>query len=108
MLRHRKVKSRFRCCRTFQAFKKTGAQKAKLPWWKVFWLATLAGNYIGISCALFLMVGGSVANVDEGVQLLIVGAFGLPMSLTLIRICGAELLTANSCFLAIAMFEVSY
>ena len=53
------------------------------------------------------MVGGSVANVDEGVQLLIVGAFGLPMSLTLIRICGAELLTANSCFLAIAVFEVS-
>lgn len=53
------------------------------------------------------MVGGSVANVDEGVQLLVVGAFGLPMSLTLIRICGAELLTANSCFLAIAVFEVS-
>lgn len=72
----------------------------------MFWLGTLAGNYIGLSCALFLYVGGSVATVDEGIQLLVDGAFGLPMSLTLIRICGAELLTANSCFLAIAVFEV--
>ena len=33
-------------------------------------------------------------------------AFGLPMGLGLIIIAGAELLTANSCYLSAAVFEV--
>ena len=37
---------------------------------------------------------------------LVWGAFGLPMSLGLILVCGAELLTANSAYISAAVFEI--
>ena len=78
--------------------------------WKVFWLAILAGAYIGLGAAFFLSVGGQMPGVQStnlGVQKLVLGAFGLPMSLGLILVCGAELLTANSAYISAAVFEVN-
>ncbi len=34
------------------------------------------------------------------------GAFGVPFGLSLIIICGADLFTANTCFMTAAFFEV--
>jgi hypothetical protein len=39
---------------------------------------------------------------------LVLGAFGLPVSLTLILICGAELFTGNTAFVTAAMIEVRF
>lgn len=78
--------------------------------WKVFWLAILAGAYIGLGAAFFLSVGGQMPGVQStnlGLQKLVLGAFGLPMSLGLILVCGAELLTANSAYISAAVFEVT-
>ena len=78
--------------------------------WKVFWLAILAGAYIGLGAAFFLSVGGQMPGVQStnlGLQKLVLGAFGLPMSLGLILVCGAELLTANSAYISAAVFEVN-
>ena len=48
----------------------------------------------------------TIEKSDPGVQHLVLGAFGLPMGLGLIIITGADLLTANSCYLSAAVFEV--
>lgn len=39
-------------------------------------------------------------NSDPGLQKLVFGAFGLPFGLTLIIICGAELVTSNFAVMA--------
>lgn len=39
-------------------------------------------------------------------QRLLFGAFGVPFGLALIIICGADLFTANICFMTAAFFEV--
>ncbi len=36
------------------------------------------------------------------------GAFGVPFGLALIIICGADLFTANTCFMTAAFFEVRH
>lgn len=96
-------------CRLFFAVANTGADKAKEPWWKVFWLSVLAGAYLGLGVTFFLYVAGQLPSIeksDPGLQHIVLGAFGLPMGLGLIIISGAELWTANCCYLSAAVFEV--
>lgn len=44
---------------------------------------------------------------NPGIQKLLFGAFGLSFGLALIVVCGADLYTANTSFLATAVFEAS-
>lgn len=63
-------------CRLFHAVVRTGAEKALLPWWKVFWLSILAGAYLGLGAAFYLYVGGQLPSIqksDTGIQKLILG-----------------------------------
>lgn len=62
--------------RLFNAVVKTGAEKALLPWWKVFWLSTLAGAYLGLGATFYLYVGGQLPSIqqsDAGLQKLVLG-----------------------------------
>ena len=47
-----------------------------------------------------------IRRANPGVQRLLFGAFGVPFGLALIIICGADLFTANTCFMTAAFFEV--
>ncbi len=96
-------------CRLYFVVAKTGADKAREPWWKVFWLGILAGAYLGLGATFYLFVAGQLPTIeksDPGLQHLVLGAFGLPMGLGLIVISGAELYTANCAYLSAAVFEV--
>lgn len=93
----------------FQSVVEAGAEKARQPWWKTFWLGILAGIYLSLGGALALAVGGTLPllqqNGTPGLQKLIFAAIGLPLGLGLIIICGAELYTANAAWLPAAVFE---
>ena len=63
-------------CRTFFWVVETGQQKAKMTFWRVFWLGILAGAYIGISCVFFLSLGGQMPEEqlnNPGLQKLVLG-----------------------------------
>ncbi|CAL5225938.1 g8733 [Coccomyxa viridis] len=87
---------------------KMGEHKAETPWWKTLLLGILAGVYVSFAGALSYTVGGEVNDIrraNPGVQKLLFGAFGVPFGLALIIICGADLFTANTCFMTAAYFE---
>ena len=42
---------------------------------------------------------------NPGLQKLVAGAFGLPFGLAMVLICGAELFTGNTNYMACALFE---
>ena len=46
-----------------------------------------------------------IRRAIPGVQRVLFGAFGVPFGLALIIICGADLFTANICFVTAALFE---
>jgi formate/nitrite transporter FocA (FNT family) len=72
--------------------------KAGLSSWKTFYLGILAGVYIAFGGTLAISLGGQMAgtkSTDPGLQKLVFGAFGLPFGLTMVIVCGAELVTGN-------------
>ncbi|KAK9844764.1 hypothetical protein WJX74_006617 [Apatococcus lobatus] len=92
----------------FAAVTLAGAEKARQPFWKTFWLGILAGIYLSLGCALAFAVGGQLPSLQSsnlGAQKLMFGAFGLPLGLGLIVICGAELWTTNLAYLPAAVYE---
>ncbi|KAK9793726.1 hypothetical protein WJX73_002446 [Symbiochloris irregularis] len=85
-----------------------GAEKARQPWWKTFWLGILAGVYLSLGGAFSYSVGGQLPQLmqsNPGLQKLIFAGFGLPLGLGLIIICGAELYTTNAAWLPAALYE---
>ena len=44
---------------------------AEMPWWKILWLAVLAGIYLSFGCALDYYVGGQLPQITESVLPLI-------------------------------------
>ncbi|KAI8466270.1 MAG: Formate/nitrite transporter-domain-containing protein [Monoraphidium minutum] len=85
-----------------------GTAKANLPALKILVLGMLAGIYIGFGALLSQVVGGNCPGLvasNPGLQKIIVGAFGLPMGLMMVIICGAELFTGNTAFVTAAAIE---
>ena len=72
-----------------------GAQKASLPAWKTFSMALLAGAYVGFGGFLAMSIGANcpeLAATNPGLQKIIFGAFGLPLGLTMVVVCGEQCL----------------
>ena len=68
-----------------------GTQKASLPAWKTFSMALLAGAYVGFGGFLAMSIGANcpeLAASNPGLQKIIFGAFGLPLGLTMVVVCG--------------------
>ena len=64
--------------------------------------------YLSLGGALAYTVGGGLPQLEAtnvGAQKVIFGAFGLPLGLGLIIICGAELYTTNAAWLPAAVYE---
>ncbi|PNH11758.1 putative formate transporter [Tetrabaena socialis] len=84
-----------------------GARKAQLPLAKAFAMALLAGAYICfgglLSYTLLNSMPGLLASSPGLAKLLAAAVF--PFGLALIIICGGELFTSNTAFLAVAVYE---
>ncbi|KAK9808014.1 hypothetical protein WJX73_004279 [Symbiochloris irregularis] len=93
---------------TYAAIVEIGAHKARTPFWKTFLLGILGGFYISLGGALAYAIGGQLPEIlqtDPGLQKLIFACFGLPMSLMLILIAGADLYTFNAACVPAALYE---
>eukprot|EP00290_Baffinella_frigidus_P008314 CAMPEP_0180130066 /NCGR_PEP_ID=MMETSP0986-20121125/7658_1 /TAXON_ID=697907 /ORGANISM="non described non described, Strain CCMP2293" /LENGTH=329 /DNA_ID=CAMNT_0022069791 /DNA_START=60 /DNA_END=1049 /DNA_ORIENTATION=+ len=93
----------------YEAIVAAGETKAKMPAWKIFYMGLLAGAYISFGSCLAISIGGAcqgiVAAGNLGVQKMIFGAFGLPVGLLMVVVCGGELFTGNTAFLTAAAAE---
>jgi formate/nitrite transporter len=89
----------------YKAIAGLGEAKGKMPWWKTLYLGILAGCYIAYGCTLAISLGGQLPNADPGHKKLLFGAFGLPFGLTMVLVCGAELVTGNFAIMTVAFLE---
>ncbi|KAK9840212.1 hypothetical protein WJX74_005559 [Apatococcus lobatus] len=86
----------------------TGEAKANGPFAKTFVSAVLAGAYVGFGAMLALSIGGNcpdMAASNPGLQKMVFGAFGLPVGLLMVLVCGAELFTSNAAMVPAAVYE---
>ena len=75
---------------------------------QTFILGMMAGVYLSFGGALGFSVGGNLPGLLEtnpGIQNLLLGLVGLPTGLFMIVITGAELFTANTMFMTVAVLE---
>ena len=83
-----------------------GVAKANSPAHKAILLSLIAGAFIGFGGMMMLAVGGAcpgLGTTNPGLQRLVTGAFGLPLSLLLVVTYGAEMFTSNTMFLTLAV-----
>jgi formate/nitrite transporter FocA (FNT family) len=61
-------------------------------------LSLLGGIYLSLGVVLSISIGGQLnemQEIDPGLQKLILGVFGIPFGLTMVVLCGADLMTIN-------------
>lgn len=93
---------------TYDQLVSLGTKKSTLSPWKTFFSSIVAGGYIGLGGLLLVTVGGSCPGLMEtnpGIQKILCGIFGLPLSLLLILLSGMELFTGNTMLLSAAYLE---
>lgn len=81
----------------------TGKRKGNLPLGKMFFLAILAGMFIGFGCVSFLTMTANYAG-ETAIFGKLVGAASFSIGLMLVIFFGAELFTGN-CLMPIAVLE---
>lgn len=89
-MHHEPICTHCSACTAPQAIE-MGTQKASLPAWKTFSMALLAGAYVGFGGFLAMSIGANcpeLAATNPGLQKIIFGAFGLPLGLTMVVVCG--------------------
>lgn len=92
----------------FSAAVTLGEMKANQPVWKIFLLGIIAGAYIAIGALLALTVGGAVSSLKDaniGLAKMVLGAFGLPLGLTMVVTAGGELFTGNTLLVTAALLS---
>jgi formate transporter len=71
-------------------------------------LSFLAGCYLGFGVTFSIKVGGELGTIITnypGIYHIVLGTFGLPFSLLLIVVCGAELFTSDCSYMMSGMLE---
>jgi formate/nitrite transporter len=92
----------------YQGAVAAGAAKASAPWDKIFKLGIVSGCHIGFGSYLAITVGGAcpgIAQMNPGLQKIILGAFGLPFGLIMTLVTGGELFTGNTALVTAAVKE---
>lgn len=92
----------------FTAAAALGETKARQPVWKILLLGIIAGAYIAIGALLALTVGGAVSSLKDaniGLAKMVLGAFGLPLGLTMVVTAGGELFTGNTLLVTAAVLS---
>ncbi|KXZ49556.1 hypothetical protein GPECTOR_20g410 [Gonium pectorale] len=85
----------------------TGAAKAGMPVWKTFLMGTMAGIYISFGGFLAVTTATMCAGLGVTSPILtrmLMGAL-FPFGLLITLVCGAELYTGNTAFVAAAVME---
>jgi formate/nitrite transporter len=86
----------------------TSQMKAKMGPKKTLLAGIVAGVFVGLGAMLAMTVGGGspaiAAGGNPGLKMYLQGLVGLPMALTIILVCGAELWTGNTMFMAAGYF----
>lgn len=93
---------------TYQKVVEAGATKAQMSVGRTAFMALVAGAYISFGALLLCSVGATCTGLgaaNPGLQKLVMAAFGLQYGLIMVIICGAELFTGNTMFMAAAFWE---